>query len=154
MTTPRLQQDSRFKTTALRPLLAALGLLLGGAALAADMELEVQGIASAEGQVMVAAYADPAQWLRGKPVAMAMVPASTQREGRLLLTLRDLPEGRVALSVFHDRNGNGRLDQNLMGLPTEPYGFSNNATGNFGPPAFEPASFEVKAGQRATLRLN
>jgi len=30
-----------------------------------------------------------------------------------------------------------------MGMPNEPYGFSNDARGSFGPPSFEDASFVV-----------
>ena len=42
-------------------------------------------------------------------------------------------------------NGNGQLDSNLMGLPTEPYGFANNARGSFGPPSFQAASVALPA---------
>jgi uncharacterized protein (DUF2141 family) len=48
-----------------------------------------------------------------------------------------LPKGNYALKVFHDLNDNGKLDTSFLGLPKEPYGFSNNAMGNFGPPSFE-----------------
>lgn len=51
--------------------------------------------------------------------------------------------GTYAIKVFHDVNGNGTIDTNWMGIPNEPYGFSNDAMGTFGPPGFNAASFVV-----------
>ncbi len=45
--------------------------------------------------------------------------------------------------MFQDENGNQDLDTNLLGLPSEHYGFSNDAMGVFGPPSFEKAAFKV-----------
>jgi uncharacterized protein (DUF2141 family) len=42
------------------------------------------------------------------------------------------------------------MDFNLVGMPLEGYGFSNDATGTFGPPDFDGAAFRVKAGRRMT----
>lgn len=132
----------------------ALGLgLLAGSARAADMELELSGLASAEGQVLVAVFASAEDWLK-KPVLVARAAASEHKEGRLLIKLGNLPAGRLALNVTHDLNGNGRLDMNAMRMPTEPFAFSNQATGMFGPPKFEAALFEVKADGRLTVSLN
>lgn len=44
-----------------------------------------------------------------------------------------------AIAVFQDTNENGQLDRNVMGMPTERYGFSNAARGTIGPPEFEEA---------------
>jgi uncharacterized protein (DUF2141 family) len=38
-----------------------------------------------------------------------------------------LPAGDYAFAVYHDANGNGKLDRNGVGMPTEDYAFSNNA---------------------------
>lgn len=65
-----------------------------------------------------------------------------------------LPPGSYALSVYHDENDNGRLDTNFLGIPTERYGFSNNARKMmFFPPSFAAARFEVPAAG-ATLLLH
>ena len=54
--------------------------------------------------------------------------------------------GRYAIRLFHDRDDDGELDTDLLGIPSEPYGFSNNAPARFGPPDFEAAAFEIPAG--------
>ena len=64
--------------------------------------------------------------------------------------VQDLAPGRYALSAFHDENDNGELDTNLMGIPSEGYGFGNDASAAFGPPSFEAAAVDVDAASGVT----
>ncbi len=57
---------------------------------------------------------------------------------------KDLPFGTYAIGVFHDENGNGKVDTNFIGMPTEGFGASNDAKGSFGPPSFQDASFKME----------
>jgi len=61
--------------------------------------------------------------------------------GKADWAFKDLPFGEYALKVFHDENGNFKLDKNLFGAPAEAYGFSNNARATFGPPDYKKAAF-------------
>jgi len=54
----------------------------------------------------------------------------------------DIPPGTYALAVIHDENMNGKLDTNWLGIPTEGYGFANDARALLGAPSFFAASFE------------
>ncbi|MGB1169890.1 MAG: DUF2141 domain-containing protein [Flavobacteriaceae bacterium] len=54
-----------------------------------------------------------------------------------------IKKGVYAFSLFHDLNNNKKLDTNFLGIPKEPYGFSNNKKGRFGPPKFNEASLEI-----------
>lgn len=65
-----------------------------------------------------------------------------------------LKPGKYAVAVYHDENNNGDLDTNLVGIPNEAYGFSNNASGLFGPPAFEDAGFEIWDNQPLIIEIN
>jgi uncharacterized protein (DUF2141 family) len=65
----------------------------------------------------------------------------------------DIPPGEYALALFHDENSNYELDQNFFGIPKEGFGFSNNAMGNFGPPSYQDAKFELKEGSYVTLNI-
>jgi len=58
--------------------------------------------------------------------------------------LSDIPYGDYGIAALHDENKNGKMDKNLLGMPLEPYGFSNNQRVNFGPPKWEKAKFAVK----------
>lgn len=64
-----------------------------------------------------------------------------------------LMPGEYALRLFHDENGNGKLDTNMLGIPTEGYAFSNNVYGSFGPPAFERQLFDLKRDKRISVKM-
>ncbi len=53
----------------------------------------------------------------------------------------DIPPGTYAMAVIHDENMNGKLETNFLGIPTEGYGFSNDARGLVGAPSFSAARF-------------
>jgi uncharacterized protein (DUF2141 family) len=132
---------------ALRRLLP-LALMLGGAALAAqaraaDLTVRIGPIDADEGTLYVAVFGSGANFPREVRHGL-QIPASLRgRDGTLRAVFADLPPGRYALTVFHDKDGNGKLTANLMGQPTEPYAFSNDAKGAFGPPRFEDAAFDL-----------
>lgn len=65
-----------------------------------------------------------------------------------------LPKGVYAAQVMHDLNGNGELDANFLGMPREPWAFSNNAVGNRGPATWDDAKFEVSGDTTLEIRLN
>lgn len=74
------------------------------------------------------------------------------REKKASWTVPDLPWGTYAVKVYHDENSNGKLDKNTLGLPKEAYGFSNNARGTFGPPAYQNMIFRLERSQ-LTIRI-
>ena len=71
---------------------------------------------------------------RGRSAAVA---------GTVELRIRNVKPGSYAIAVFHDRNGDGKLDRSFIGLPSEPYGFSNDV-GRRGPPNFDAARIVVR----------
>ena len=64
----------------------------------------------------------------------------------------DIAPGTYALAVIHDENRDGELATNLMGMPKEGYGFSNDAKGTLGAPSFEAASFAYN-GERLNMTI-
>ncbi len=75
-------------------------------------------------------------------------------KGVVTITIEDIPAGTYAIAVFQDKDSDGKLDSNLFGAPTEPYGFSNNIYGMFGPPDFEEVSFIVEDGKTVSLTID
>ena len=55
----------------------------------------------------------------------------------------ELKKGVYAISLFVDSNDNKIIDKNFLGIPSEQYGFSNNATGFLGSPSYNDASFNL-----------
>lgn len=64
-----------------------------------------------------------------------------------------VPQGSYAVMAFHDENGNGKLDKNLVGMPKEGYGASNNPARKMRAPAFDEAKFPLKAQQAIEIHL-
>lgn len=121
-----------------------------GVAHAADLTVEVAGLKDANGKVLVAVF-DRADTFLKQPVRTA---AADAQSGTVRLVLAGLPAGDYALSVFKDANGNGTLDRNPVGMPIEPYGFSNDAAGSYGPPSYQASLVHVPpAGADTTIHL-
>lgn len=115
---------------------------------AATVEVRVSGV-SAKGKVNVA-VCDKERFLK-QCAYSASAPAQA---GETTVVVKDVPAGTWAVLAYQDENGNNELDRNFVGMPKEPYGFSRDARGKFGPPSFEDAAIEVGEAQAtATVRL-
>lgn len=107
----------------------------------APITLTVTGIEEMRGDIVVALF--PGDSWSGRPVASASAAAGSRE---VIVELSAPGAGQYAIRLFHDVDGDGELDTNLLGIPSEPYGFSNNAPARFGPPSLEDAIFDVPAG--------
>ena len=131
-------------------LLAGAALLAGSlAAHAVELRIDIENTDGAEGELYVSLYNRADGFLKTQAaVALTVAPARAPT-----VAFPGLPTGDYAIAVFHDRNGNGKMDSNLVGLPIERYGFSNHAGGGMGPPSFEAARFAVQKDTRIVIRL-
>jgi uncharacterized protein (DUF2141 family) len=109
------------------------------AALAGDLTVKIDNVRSESGSILAALYDSESSFMK-QPSARATFKLRAQ-QGEVEYVFHDLPPGEYALSVFHDENGNGRLDTNFLGMPKEGYGFSNGARGRYGPPTFRQSAF-------------
>lgn len=75
------------------------------------------------------------------------------RKDKARCDFEDIPPGIYAMAVIHDENMNGKLDTKWLGIPTEGYGFSNDAKGILGAPSFSAASFRYN-GQNVDLTMS
>jgi uncharacterized protein (DUF2141 family) len=121
-----------------RMLAAAALLVAAQPALAASLTVRISGVEEAAGRLQVAVCSksfDKAGCPYGASEA-AVVPGLDVHFG-------DLPPGSYAVAVYQDQDGSGELNRNMLGLPTEPYGFSNDI-GRLGPPQFADALVDVQ----------
>jgi uncharacterized protein (DUF2141 family) len=121
----------------------ALSVLAPFAAQAADLTIIVNNVQQDAGQVMLGLF-NSAEGFPKTISQGALAPAKERSAtGQVRIVLKGLAPGQYAATAFHDLDSNGKLNANFMGLPTEPYGFSNDARGNFGPPAFKDAAITL-----------
>jgi uncharacterized protein (DUF2141 family) len=115
-------------------------------ATASELKLQLTGL-KPRGQVLVVLYDGERTW----KAKTGFVREIRQRVGAAAaqISLSDLKPGTYGAMVFQDLNMDGKMNFNMVGLPMEPYGFSNNSRGMFGPPSWAKASFRF-GGQPAS----
>jgi uncharacterized protein (DUF2141 family) len=69
--------------------------------------------------------------------------SSIIRNKQVRLVYESVPYGSYAVTVHHDINNNGKMDRNILGMPTEPFGLSNNPRLMFSLPSFDDCKFEL-----------
>ena len=106
------------------------------------LNLSIQNINKAKGNIMVAIFEGEENFLKDDK-AVASKIALVEKIGTLNLTFSNLPAGEYSVAVYHDVNDNKKLDTNLFCVPTEPYGFSNNARSKWGAPKYKVARFQL-----------
>ena len=108
------------------------------------------------GMVMVALY-DSARAFNGEgadaDANRAVARTAISASGQVVATFDNLPAGDYAVKAFHDVNGDGEMNTNPFGMPTEPYAFSNNAVGNMGPARWDRAHFTVSGETAQTISI-
>lgn len=129
--------------------LLACAAFSASAAHAAELNVDVKGLNSDKGEVFLALYNTAETWMK-KPFKVERKAAA---KGSTVVTFANLPEGDYALSVYHDEDGDRKMARNAVGMPLEPWGFSKDAMGMFGPPAFDDAKVTLPA-TGATIVIN
>ena len=104
-----------------------------------DLTVELSGLKSDKGDLAIALYDSAENWLRNNMKGQI----SKIVDGKATITFEDVPYGIYAISSFHDKNENEKLDTGIFGIPKEPYASSRGAKGKFGPPKWTDAKFEI-----------
>lgn len=109
----------------------------------AAFELTIEGIPADKGEIRIAVFNSEASYNeKEEPLYAVVLPV----DGNTLIWDEEkLPYGEYAIAVYHDKNTNGELDSNILGIPKEAYGFSNNARGRFGPASWKDAHFTISS---------
>jgi len=124
---------------------AGLSLMLSAAVRGQNkLEVEITELRSDQGPVMLELFDAQHQSI--------MRQSGVIKNGKATLVLSNLKPGRYAVRYYHDENNNQKLDTNLLGIPTEGYGFSNDAYGTFGPKSFDQWLVDVQHDTRIVLK--
>jgi uncharacterized protein (DUF2141 family) len=108
--------------------------------------LDITGIQQDSGALKIAVFAEGDGFPNHELAAHLQSFEAGQIDGPTRLD--SLLPGNYAIAVYHDVDGNGKLNRAAVGYPTEPYGFSNNARATFGPPPYSDAEFQAVAGDQ------
>lgn len=131
--------------------LALLSLLTAAHDPGSIFEVDISGLRNARGLLQVCITRNPAHFpdCRGDPQALRQTTAASVAH----LRFTGITPGRYAVTLFHDENGNQRMDT-FVGIPREGFGFSNGAIARFGAPRFDSVAIELRSGfTRQSIRL-
>ena len=112
------------------------------------MFIRVTGAANDLGTVKIAIYENE-ETFNNPDLALATNSLSLDGgEAVWAVPVSGLPN-RIAIAAYHDENGDQQLTLNRFGIPSERYGFTNNARGLTGPPTFEQTVINRPQGGEA-----
>jgi len=116
-----------------------------------QLSITISNIYPVKGDIYIAIYDNDDDYMDIEKVAFReIVPIHSEVQ---TIILNDIPAGEYAVSVFQDIDENGELNTNAIGIPNEPFGFSNDARGRFGPPKFKNAKFSYPGTQEISIKL-
>lgn len=118
-----------------------------------SIQIQVTDVSSQKGEIFAALYSSENGFPSdaSKSIKTAKIVPS---DGKASLNFTQIPEGKYAVAIFQDINGDGKLNTNIFGIPKEGYGFSNNVRNLLRAPTFEEASFRVgKSDIHLTIKI-
>ncbi len=135
----------------------ALGIFLAlsifaASASAGELRIDLGNVSSKQGDLFVALFEPEAGFPSNSAGALRNIISPIDNAGPFIID--DLPAGDYAIALFHDRNRDGTLNTNFMGIPKEPFGFSNNPRIMFGAPNFRESKFSIKEDEIKTIRID
>ncbi|MEF3367694.1 DUF2141 domain-containing protein [Methylocystis sp. 9N] len=138
----------------MRIISAAVGLLLtlGFAATASaqsanKISVNVAGLRDDNGVARCGLYNSAATFRQ--PGAQYKGAISKISGGQATCVFAGVPAGEYAVALFHAEHDETEIVTGLFGKPEEGYGFSNNPSTTFGPPAFSAAAFNYAGGAKS-----
>jgi len=87
---------------------------------AAELNVQLTGLSNDEGEIVVSVYCSEAEFLK-TPTITQKVPA---QQSEMVITIPGLSEGECAVTLYQDKNMDGKLDKNIFGIPKEAWGGS------------------------------
>ncbi|QJW91058.1 DUF2141 domain-containing protein [Spirosoma taeanense] len=116
-----------------------------------SLTIDVQNVRSRQGSVYVALFRPGKDFPQGRPIEGKKLSIG----GKSVQTTFTVEPGSYAVAVYHDENGNGKMDKRVFGIPKEPYGFSNNFRPTMSAPKFSDCQFSVgDAGKAISIKLS
>ena len=115
------------------------------AATSSAIQVTVENVIDSNGLITAVLYSDDRDTFLKKGARLDRIRVEA-REGETVLCLQAPSVGRYSIALYHDRNGNKKLDRNFLGIPTEGFGFSQNPGFRLGKPDVEETLFSTDGG--------
>ena len=110
--------------------------------------IEVAGFKNMRGTLNCRLFTNAADFPDGEGIVTLRVPITGPNTS---CSFSNVEPGTYAIAVVHDENGNGKLDKNFVGVPSEGYGVSNNKTYALSAPKWDESTFTLGTTESRAL---
>ncbi len=118
-----------------------------GAQQLSTITVRITGFRNSNGFAYIALYNQADGFPAVKAKALRIQHGVIQN-GEVLVRFDQLPQGSYAVITYHDENANGVYDVNMLGIPKEGWGASNDPRPRIRAPRFDEAKFEVNRSEQ------
>ena len=117
-----------------------------------DLKVTVTNVKTLKGTVEIGIFNNANTFLeKGKEYK---INSKVVTNNTVEFTFKDVPKGDYAISIYHDVNADKECNMNFIGIPKEPYGFSNNFRPKFVKPTFNDCKIELSNDKSITIKLD
>ncbi len=117
-----------------------------------SVEVNIDNISEAKGLIHVAVFTSAEDFeAKTNPVFEKSISPKSTADIRFRIPVS--AEGFHGVALYHDLNSNGELDKNMLGIPKEPYAFSNNPAAKWKAPGFEEIAFAPRDMENTVMQL-
>lgn len=116
-----------------------------------DIKIEVTNINTLEGSIELGVFNNSKTFLQeGKEYSTysQVVTGNT-----VTFFLNGLIKDNYAISIYHDINSDNECNLGFLGIPIEPYGFSNNYRPIFSKPSFDDCKINAYQNKSIVIEL-
>lgn len=115
------------------------------------LTIKISNIATMKGEIIVGIFNSDVAFLKeGKAIKNYSIKAD---KSAVSFVVVDLPKGDYAISMYHDVNSDDKMNTNFIGIPKEPYGFSNNVKPKMSAPKFNDCKFNFQENTTLSIKL-
>ena len=115
------------------------------------LTIKISNIEKVQGEIKVGVFNKETNFLKdGSAIKNYSIKVGKDSE---TLVITDLPKGEYAISMYHDTNSDNKLNTSFIGIPKEPYGFSNNVKPKMSAPKYHECKFDFKESTTLHIKL-
>ena len=116
-----------------------------------ELTVNISNIKLLKGELIIGVFNSAEGFLKeGVAIKNYTIKVSKETE---TLVITDLPKGDYAISLYHDENSDQQINRNIIGIPKEGYGFSNNIKPRFSAPSYADCKFSLIEDHELKIKL-
>lgn len=116
-----------------------------------QLAIEIQNIEVVEGYIRIGVFNSEEKFLKRNSTFKNYIIAVESNTETIVID--DLPKGEYAFILYHDINSDGKMNRKFIGIPKEPFGFSNNVRPKLAKPTFEECKFVLEDNLELKIKL-